>query len=345
MREHIAEPASATRAAQAPIVDHDDLRHTVIEAVTFHDHASTTPTAFRGPLADLIKPHTESRAKTGSPAFSPIVCRTGAKRGDDGVERVTALVFNLNKITPAQWDAVRAKLNPYAHVWFTTWTHGERSGTGQGRFGVLVLISRPIEPSDFHHVWSVAGQELCLGVHDRTGSRPTCKYPLPSAPSHRLPLAEGPIWHNGARYDVDRALKAEAPTARARPYKAPPHQRDSLNAAEIAAALDGVKQGAGWRAHCPAHDDQRSSLSINEENGKVLGEIRDISSLLTKSGFPAKISVIRDSASRTMTSFCAGSPNPTLNIVASVPLTVAFVASILYVFIFRTLQGNSYLYF
>ena len=43
-----------------------------------------------------------------------------------------------------------------------------------------------------------------------------------------------------------------------------------MTGAEIAAALNGRREGKGWRCLCPAHDDQAPSLSIIEKNGKVL---------------------------------------------------------------------------
>jgi hypothetical protein len=40
----------------------------------------------------------------------------------------------------------------------------------------------------------------------------------------------------------------------------------------LLAKLVGVKEtGNGWSAHCPAHDDQRPSLSVSEgDDGRVL---------------------------------------------------------------------------
>jgi putative DNA primase/helicase len=44
-----------------------------------------------------------------------------------------------------------------------------------------------------------------------------------------------------------------------------------MNAERIARALGGGKVGADWTACCPAHDDQRPSLSIRDaEEGMVL---------------------------------------------------------------------------
>lgn len=43
-----------------------------------------------------------------------------------------------------------------------------------------------------------------------------------------------------------------------------------MTAPELARALRGKKSGAGWSACCPAHRDQKPSLSINEHNGKLL---------------------------------------------------------------------------
>src|SRR5262245_1667117 len=44
-----------------------------------------------------------------------------------------------------------------------------------------------------------------------------------------------------------------------------------MNAEIIAKALGGRRAGAGWVAHCPAHDDRTPSLSVRDStNGKVL---------------------------------------------------------------------------
>ena len=38
----------------------------------------------------------------------------------------------------------------------------------------------------------------------------------------------------------------------------------------LANMLNGKPQGKGYIACCPAHDDKHPSLSINEDNGKIL---------------------------------------------------------------------------
>jgi hypothetical protein len=44
-----------------------------------------------------------------------------------------------------------------------------------------------------------------------------------------------------------------------------------MNAEIIVKALGGCRTGAGWMAHCPAHDDRTPSLSVRDStNGKVL---------------------------------------------------------------------------
>jgi putative DNA primase/helicase len=44
-----------------------------------------------------------------------------------------------------------------------------------------------------------------------------------------------------------------------------------MTATEVATQLQAKKNGAGWLAKCPAHDDNRASLSIGEgRDGRVL---------------------------------------------------------------------------
>ena len=46
---------------------------------------------------------------------------------------------------------------------------------------------------------------------------------------------------------------------------------DAISAAQLAKALNGVREGREWKALCPAHNDHKPSLSISEgEGGKVL---------------------------------------------------------------------------
>ena len=50
---------------------------------------------------------------------------------------------------------------------------------------------------------------------------------------------------------------------------------DSITAESIARGLDKARRnGAGWRACCPAHDDNNPSLDITDGNGKVLVNCR-----------------------------------------------------------------------
>ena len=44
-----------------------------------------------------------------------------------------------------------------------------------------------------------------------------------------------------------------------------------MNTEEILTRLDGVfATSNGWQARCPAHDDSKASLSIAEDDGKLL---------------------------------------------------------------------------
>jgi rhodanese-related sulfurtransferase len=43
-----------------------------------------------------------------------------------------------------------------------------------------------------------------------------------------------------------------------------------MNAAMIAARLQGKKSGSGWAAKCPAHEDRNPSLSLRDADGKIL---------------------------------------------------------------------------
>ena len=59
-----------------------------------------------------------------------------------------------------------------------------------------------------------------------------------------------------------------------------------MTAAELAARLDGRRNGSGWPARCPAHEDRHGSLSIGEgHDGRVLLKCHagcDLSAILAK---------------------------------------------------------------
>ena len=43
-----------------------------------------------------------------------------------------------------------------------------------------------------------------------------------------------------------------------------------MDAETIAKALGGKRNGSGWILHCPAHNDQNPSLSMDDKEGKIL---------------------------------------------------------------------------
>jgi putative DNA primase/helicase len=49
-----------------------------------------------------------------------------------------------------------------------------------------------------------------------------------------------------------------------------PAEATVMNAAEISQQLQGHRSGAGYVARCPAHDDNNPSLSLKDEDGKIL---------------------------------------------------------------------------
>ena len=49
-----------------------------------------------------------------------------------------------------------------------------------------------------------------------------------------------------------------------------PHHCELMNAAEIAAALNGKRNGDGFMARCPAHEDRTPSLSMTDRDGRTL---------------------------------------------------------------------------
>ena len=59
--------------------------------------------------------------------------------------------------------------------------------------------------------------------------------------------------------------------AAAQPIPSAAHSRETMLSAEsLAHALNARRNGSGWLAKCPAHDDHHPSLRINERDGKVL---------------------------------------------------------------------------
>jgi putative DNA primase/helicase len=201
-----------TRPTYSPVVP---VREIVLRASIFPGERATKPIPWSGLLLDLVGRRHQPRArKKGMKTFSAAVYTEGAKRGNAGVEEITALVLDYDHLPSEAAEAVYRSARRWAHVAYTSFSH-QLGGEDDCCFRVVLFLTRTVKPAEFDAVWAFADAELG-GLADRDARDIARIWYLPSCPRERLGVAR--VTHgDGALLDVD-AIVADAPPA---PRRAP----------------------------------------------------------------------------------------------------------------------------
>jgi len=191
------------------------VREIVLRASIFPGERATKPIPWSGSLLDLVGQRHQPRArKKGMKTFSAAVYAEGARRGNAGVEEITALVLDYDHLPSDAAEAVYQSARRWAHVAYTSFSH-QLGGEDDCCFRVVLFLTRTFKPSEFDAVWAFADAELG-GLADRDARDIARIWYLPSCPRERLAVAR--VTHgDGALLDVD-AIVADAPPA---PRRAP----------------------------------------------------------------------------------------------------------------------------
>lgn len=146
-------------------------------------------------LADLVKLLTtfqELGEKQQAPCWSPTRYAAEVKtRGNVGVEAVSALVFDLDRVPP---DPKR--LESVYWIGHTTWSHRP----GAPRWRVVIPLAQPVPATSWADVWQRARGALCPEAD------PACKDPSRAYwfPSHSPGVQPEKISHAGPLLDPAR---------------------------------------------------------------------------------------------------------------------------------------------
>lgn len=211
-----------------PVVLLDQIE---LRATYFANERSTQPIPWSGSPHDLVGRHQLRARKAGMRAFSAAVYRDGAKRGNAGVEEITALVLDFDHLSSEAAEGVYRRVKRWAHIAYTSFRH-RLGGDDDCCFRVVLFVTRPVLPDEFDRVWAFADNELGQ-LADRDARDLARIWYLPSCPRERLGFARL-TRGDGALLDIDEVLAA-AP---------PPEPASRTHGGEPAAAEGPVEQGS-----------------------------------------------------------------------------------------------------
>jgi len=228
------------------------VREIVVRASIFPGERATKPIPWSGSLLDLVGRRHQPRArKKGMKTFSAAVYAEEAKRGNAGVEEITALVLDYDHLPSDAAEAVYRSARRWAHVAYTSFSH-RLGGEDDCCFRVVLFLTRTVKPVEFDAVWAFADDELG-GLADRDARDIARIWYLPSCPHERLALARITCG-DGALLDVDAIVAGALSAARARPTargRAPrggPVDEGSRNAHLLSLAGSMRRKGLGEEA-------------------------------------------------------------------------------------------------
>ncbi len=151
---------------------------------------SRDPQGVAAALADLEK-DIRREAKQDLRLWAPALFVPGARREDDNVVHLSALVLDFDK-GPAP-AVLRAAFAHVFHIAHSTWSYSANTP----KLRLTIPFSAPVRPADFHAIWHYA-DDLAGTVADPTGRALARAWALPAVPrpdSPRLAWThEGPLF-------------------------------------------------------------------------------------------------------------------------------------------------------
>lgn len=188
---------------------------------TFASQHDNRPLPRTATLAHALGRHVARPTKSGA-AVSFAIYAEGARRGNDGVVAVTALVFDLDHLPAAQARAVVRALRERGWAYLLYSSHSHRAGGPDDCcFRVVLPLSRPALPAEYPGLW--AGVNAALGGRADPMARDLARvWFTPSCPEERLAMAVYEF-RDGIPVDVDAfAVSPEPPPGRPEPRRTLP---------------------------------------------------------------------------------------------------------------------------
>jgi len=171
----------ASAAAQSAENPAPNPASQTFEYTVFKNEKDNVPEAGKLTWADFstrMQHHTPRKTKEGTKIFSPVKYKSGARRGNDGVEAITMAVFDVDGgVTP---EAVKSILGGFAYILHSTWSHSPDKPS----YRVIVPFTMPVPKQDWPQIWPRLNLFLG-GINDPATKDPARIYYLPSHPEGR----------------------------------------------------------------------------------------------------------------------------------------------------------------
>lgn len=116
-----------------------------------HDNTPKKHILSLSTLVSRLSAHPE-RAKKDGPAIIPAVFKDGEKRASANVERMTALVLDVDDGTP--FEALYPLVEPFAHVYHTSHSHSPE----HPKYRIIIFLAKPIPVAQWASFWLRAAQ-------------------------------------------------------------------------------------------------------------------------------------------------------------------------------------------
>lgn len=186
--------------------------------VRFANERAVRPIQGLAPLPDALSRHTPRPHKSGA-ALGFARYTPGARRGNDGVLAITALVLDLDHIPSASArELVRVlRARGWAYLLYSSFSH-RAAGPDDCCFRVVLPVHRPVLPGEYAPLWRAVNDALG-GLADPQARDLARVWYTPSCPPERLAMAVYEL-RDGLTLDVD-ALAPPIPAASPAPRRAP----------------------------------------------------------------------------------------------------------------------------
>jgi hypothetical protein len=242
----------------------------IIEAVTFKSVRDYRPKWFRGTPIALLGQHRPWHDKRDAPCFSMVTYREGARRGNEGVESLTALVLDFDHLTAEQAGMVLERAaGSWAFIAYSSFSHDPHPDPNQDpekevdwRFRLVLFLDRPLAKSEFLPMWHAVNNRLGGLADDkardvaRLWCAPSCRYNTPA--TDRLYVVQ-----EGAALAVDELLAEARATLNQPRWPKPAEPRKTATPQAIPEGKRNdtlMRLGASLRARGLNEDEIRAAL-------------------------------------------------------------------------------------
>lgn len=213
---------------------HGSAKNELVQAVLFDNERDPIPKPWQGPLGDLLGTAHEVRAtKAGTRCYSLATYRPGHRRGNSGVTALTAMVLDLDHVTPDELADAMSWLADYSGATYSSFSDRLRDCVDRCA-RLVVLLTRPVTPAEARVLRPAILREVGVPTDEHTADPARVWY----APACPPATASGAFiaYSSGARLDPDLLL-ARAP----KPIPTPPSTASTANWRDL--VINGATPG------------------------------------------------------------------------------------------------------